>query len=142
MPRSDKAAPKGEPPMRSRPAVLVVDDDASIRDAIDSLLRARGFAVYTFASAAELLRSPRLHESSCVITDVRMPEMGGVELQSALRKQGSSIPFIFVTAFPEESARQQALRDGAICFLSKPFDAPTLIRCVKAALNPKDTTKP
>ena len=142
MPRSDKAAPGGEPPLRRRPVISIVDDDASIRAAIDSLLRARGYAVYTFASAAEFLRSPQLNESSCVITDVRMPEMSGVELQSALRKQGNSVPFIFITAFPEESARLQALRDGAACFLSKPFDAPTLIRCVKAALAAGDATKP
>ena len=140
MPRSDKAAPKGE--TRIRPVISVVDDDASIREAIDSLLRARGYPVYTFASAAEFLRSPQLNESSCVITDVRMPEMSGVELQSALRKQGNSVPFIFVTAFPEESARREALRDGAVCFLSKPFDAPTLIRCVKAALAAGDERKP
>ncbi len=128
--------------MRRRPVISVVDDDASIRAAIDSLLRARGYAVYTFASAADFLRSAQLAESSCVITDVRMPEMSGVELQSALRKRGNSVPFIFVTAFPEESARLQALRDGAVCFLSKPFDAPTLIRCVEAALAPGDATKP
>ena len=140
MPRSDKAAPKGE--ARKRPVISVVDDAASIREAIDSLLRARGYAVYTFVSAAEFLRSPQLNESSCVITDVRMPEMSGVELQSALRKQGNRVPFIFVTAFPEESARLQALRDGAVCFLSKPFDAPTLIRCVKGALAAGDETKP
>jgi FixJ family two-component response regulator len=71
-----------------------------------------------------------------------MPDTSGVELQSALRKQGNGVPFIFVTAFPEESARLQALRDGAVCFLSKPFDAPSFIRCVKAALNSGDATKP
>jgi FixJ family two-component response regulator len=142
VPRSNKAAPSGEPLLLRRPVISVVDDDASIRAAIDSLLRARGYAVYTFASAAEFLRSPQLSDSSCVITDVRMPDMSGVELQSALRQQGNSVPFIFVTAFPEESARLPALRDGAVCFLSKPFDAPTLIRCVKAALTAGDTTKP
>ena len=142
VPRSDKAAPGGEPLLRKRPVISVVDDDASIRAAIDSLLRARGYAVCTFASAAEFLRSPQLKESSCVITDVRMPDMTGVELQSALRKQANSVPFIFVTAFPEESARLQALRDGAACFLSKPFDAPTLIRCVNTALAAGHATKP
>jgi FixJ family two-component response regulator len=142
VPRSDKAAPRSEPLLRRRPVISVVDDDASIRAAIDSLLRARGYEVYVFASAAEFLRSPQLNESSCVITDVRMPDTSGVELQSALRKQGNGVPFIFVTAFPEESARLQALRDGAVCFLSKPFDAPSLIRCVKAALNSGDATKP
>jgi FixJ family two-component response regulator len=69
-----------------------------------------------------------------------MPGMSGVELQTVLRNQGRSTPFVFITAFPEESARQRALQDGAVCFLSKPFDAPTLIRCVNAALAAGDAT--
>lgn len=141
MPRSNKAALRDEPFRRIRPVISVIDDDASIRIAADSLLRARGYAVSTFASAAEFLRSPQIDESSCVITDVRMPDMSGVELQTLVRKQGRSTPFIFITAFPEESARHRALRDGAVCFLSKPFDAPTLIRCVEAALAAGDATK-
>jgi FixJ family two-component response regulator len=120
--------------LRKRPVISVVDDDASIRAAADSLLRSRGYSVSTFASAAEFLGSRQLDETSCVITDVRMPDMSGVELQTALRNQGRSTPFIFITAFPEESARLRALHDGAVCFLSKPFDAPALIRCVEAAL--------
>ena len=119
--------------------ISVVDDDASIRVAADSLLRARGYIVSTFASAAEFLSSRQLDESSCVITDVRMPDMSGVELQTVLRNQGRRTPFIFITAFPEESARLRALHDGAVCFLSKPFDAPTLIRCVEAALAAGDS---
>ena len=114
--------------------ISVVDDDASIRAATDSLLRSRGYTVSTFASAAEFLESRQLDETSCVITDVRMPDMSGVELQTVLRNEGRSTPFIFITAFPEESARRRALHDGAVCFLSKPFDAPALIRCVEAAL--------
>lgn len=138
--RPDKPRPGDR--LRLRPPVIsVIDDDASIRAATDSLLRARGYAVYTFASAADFLRSPQMNQSSCVITDVRMPEMTGVELQGALRKQGISVPFILVTAFPEESARLQALRDGALCFLSKPFDAPTIIRCVEAALAAHDAAE-
>jgi FixJ family two-component response regulator len=119
--------------------ISVVDDDASIRVAADSLLRARGYIVSTFASAAEFLSSRRLDETSCVITDVRMPDMSGVELQTVVRNQGRRTPFIFITAFPEESARLRALHDGAVCFLSKPFDAPTLIRCVEAALAAGDS---
>jgi FixJ family two-component response regulator len=123
-----------------RPVISVVDDDASIRVATDSLLRARGYTVSTFASAAEFLRSRQLDETSCVITDVRMPDMSGVELQTVVRNKGRSTPFIFITAFPEESARLRALHDGAVCFLSKPFDAPTLFRCVEAALAAGDAT--
>jgi FixJ family two-component response regulator len=120
--------------LRRRSVIAVVDDDASIRVAADSLLRARGYIVSTFASAAEFLSSRQLDETSCVITDVRMPGMSGVDLQTVVRNQGCSTPFIFITAFPEESARLRAMRDGAVCFLSKPFDAPALIRCVEAAL--------
>ena len=138
--RSDKLRPDDKSHLRP-PVISVIDDDASIRAATDSLLRARGYVVYTFASAADFLRSPQLNESSCVITDVRMPDMSGVELQGALRKLGNRVPFIFVTAFPEESARAQALREGAASFLSKPFDAPTIIRCVEAALAARDATE-
>jgi FixJ family two-component response regulator len=134
VPLSNKTAARDEPLPRIRPVISVIDDDASIRIAADSLLRARGYTVGTFASAAEFLQSGQIVETSCVITDVRMPDMSGVELQSVLRKRGHSTPFIFITAFPEESARLRALHDGALCFLSKPFDAPTLIRCVEAAL--------
>ena len=136
MPRSNKVASGNEPPRRR--VISVVDDDASIRVATDSLLRARGYEVSTFASAAEFLRSRQFDEASCVITDVRKPDMSGVEQQTYVRNRGSSTPFIFITAFPEESARQRALQDGAVCFLSKPFDAPTLIRCVEAALTAGD----
>jgi FixJ family two-component response regulator len=138
VPNSNKAASRNASPRR--PVISVVDDDASIRVATDSLLRARGYAVSTFASAAEFLKSRQLDETACVITDVRMPDMSGVELQTVLRDQGRSTPFIFITAFPEESARLRALHDGALCFLSKPFDAPTLIRCVEAALAGGDAT--
>lgn len=134
--------PRNEPLLRRLPVISVVDDDASIRVAADSLLRARGYTVSTFASAAEFLKSRKLDETSCVITDVRMPDMSGVELQTVVRNQGRSTPFIFITAFPEESARLRALHDGAVCFLSKPFDAPTLIRCVEAALAAGDATTP
>jgi len=120
--------------------ISVVDDDASIRVAIDSLLRSRGYTVCTFASAAELLQSPQLDDTSCVITDVRMPDMSGVELQTALRSRAHSVPFIFITAFPDNSARVRAMRDGAACFLSKPFDAATLVKYVDAAIAAHDAT--
>jgi FixJ family two-component response regulator len=125
------------------PLISVIDDDASFRTAVDSLLRARGYTVYAFASAAEFLCSPQFDGTSCVIADVQMPAMSGIELQSLLRKQGRSVPFIFITAFPEEAVRVRALGDGAICMLAKPFDGPTLIKCVEAALGThRDPTSP
>jgi FixJ family two-component response regulator len=114
--------------------IAVVDDDASIRLATDSLLRSRGYAVCTFASPGEFLQSDELNETACVITDVRMPVIGGIELQAILRGRRCSIPFVFITAFPEEVVRTQAMNGGATCFLTKPFDAPTLIKYVEAAL--------
>jgi FixJ family two-component response regulator len=129
---------------KSRAGVIaVVDDDASIRAATDSLLRSRGYSVRNFASAEEFLRSAELNGTSCVITDVRMPIMGGVELQAILRAQGCTVPFIFITAFPEDGVRTKAMNGGATCFLTKPFDAPTLIKYVEIALgagrDPPDT---
>ena len=114
--------------------IAVVDDDASIRSAVDSLLRSRGYSVSTFQSAEALLESAELARLSCVITDVRMPSIGGIQLQAIMRDQGRTVPFIFVTAFPEAHVRTQALHGGAVCFLEKPFDAPTLIQCVERAL--------
>ena len=113
--------------------IAVVDDDASIRAAIDRLLRSRGYAVRKFASAEDFLRSAELNGTLCVITDVRMPVMGGIELQAILRAQGCTVPFIFITAFPEDVVRTQAMNGGATSFLSKPFDAPTLIKYVEIA---------
>jgi FixJ family two-component response regulator len=113
--------------------IAVVDDDASMRAATDSLLRSRGYDVRKFASAEDFLRSAELNGISCVITDVRMPVVGGIELQAILRAQGCTVPFIFITAFPEDVVRTQAMNGGATCFLTKPFDAPTLIRYVEIA---------
>jgi FixJ family two-component response regulator len=114
--------------------IAVVDDDASIRVATDSLLRSRGYSVCTFESAGDLLQSAELNQVACVITDVRMPVMGGIELQASLRAQGHTVPFVFITAFPEGAARTRAMNGGAACFLTKPFDGPTLIKFVEAAL--------
>ena len=126
-------------PHKSRLSIAVVDDDTSIRAAADSLLRSRGYAVFTFESAEEFLRSAELSGTSCVITDVRMPVMGGIELQAIVRARGCTVPFIFITAFPEGMVRTQAMAGGATCFLTKPFDAPTLIKYVEIALaTPRD----
>ena len=112
----------------------VIDDDASVRAATDNLLRSLGYAVRTFVSAEEFLGSARLNDTSCVIADVQMPGMSGVDLQARLLTEGYRVPFIFMTAFPEETIRARALKAGAICFLTKPFDRLTLIRCLDTAL--------
>jgi FixJ family two-component response regulator len=111
----------------------VIDDDASVRAATNNLLRSHGYTVHTFASAEEFLQSAHLNDTSCVIADVQMPVMSGVELLTTMRAQGYRVPFIFITAFPDDSIRDRALKAGAICLLAKPFAAPTLIKCLGTA---------
>jgi len=115
------------------PLVAIIDDDESVRVTTDSLVRSLGYIVHTFASAEEFLRSNRLDDFSCVIADVQMPGMSGVQLQDQLRDQGYRVPFIFFTAFPDENIRARALAAGAICYLTKPFDGDSLIQCLQAA---------
>ena len=115
-------------------AVCIIDDDESVRVATTCLLRSLGHVVRTFASAEEFLNSPYLDEAACLIVDVNMPRMSGLELQTRLREKGVAPPIIFITAYPEERARTRALKAGAICYLDKPFDSATLIECLDVAL--------
>ena len=110
-----------------------------MRATTDSLVRSLGYIVHTFASAEEFLRSNRLDDLSCVIADVQMPGMSGVELQAHLLSQGYRVPFIFFTAFPDERIRAQALRAGAICYLTKPFDGDSLVQGLQVALKKHDS---
>lgn len=116
------------------PIISVIDDDASVRTATARLLESLGFSAHAFASAHEFLSSARLHESACIIADVEMPGMSGVELQDYLIAHGNGTPMIFITAFPEDRIRERAMRAGAVDFLSKPFDEPQLLECVERAL--------
>ena len=119
----------------STPSVIaVIDDDASVRAATNNLLRSRGYIVHAFASADEFLHSPHVNEASCVIADVQMSGMNGVDLLTDMRRRGYNAPFIFITAFPDEGVRAKALKAGALCFLAKPFTAPSLISCLDTAL--------
>ncbi|MEH2612795.1 response regulator transcription factor [Bradyrhizobium sp. AZCC 1693] len=123
--------------MSNPPVISIIDDDGSVRAATHNLVRSLGYAVHTFASPEEFLRSSQLGDTSCVIADVRMPSMSGLELQAYLLARGHSLPFIFITAFAVESDRARALKAGAICYLTKPFDGETLIGCLDAALERK-----
>jgi FixJ family two-component response regulator len=116
------------------PVIAVVDDDDSFRHATMSFIRSLGYAVVQFASAEAFLKSDRLNETDCLISDVQMPGMNGVELQGKLIAQGHHLPIIFMTAFPEIKARAQALAAGAIGFLAKPFNDEMLITCLSKAL--------
>ncbi|UVK41497.1 response regulator [Mesorhizobium sp. AR10] len=120
--------------MSSVPIISIVDDDESLRMATAKLVRLHGFLVHAFASAEEFLESPYVGDTGCVITDIRMPGMSGVDLQAHLIAQGIRVPVIFISAFPEESSRKRALEAGAVCFLTKPFDGKALIDCLSGAL--------
>jgi FixJ family two-component response regulator len=111
------------------------DDDDSVRAAIGGLVRSLGFSAHTFASADAFLRSHHLTETSCLISDVQMPNMNGLELQNALIAQGAQIPIIFVTAFDDEAVEAAAIKTGAISFLTKPFDVQLMINCLDKAMN-------
>jgi FixJ family two-component response regulator len=116
------------------PLIAIVDDDDSFRRATTSFIRSLGYAVLQFGSAEAFLNSDRLHDADCLISDVQMPGMNGIELQSKLTVQGYRLPIIFVTAFSEMRARAQALSAGAIGFLAKPFSDEELIECLDKAL--------
>ena len=114
--------------------ISIVDDDESVREATKGLIRSLGYIAATFASAEEFLRSDRVQDTACLIADVQMPGMSGIELQSRLLAQGRRLPIIFITSFPETKARAQALAAGALGYLSKPFSDEKLITHLDEAL--------
>jgi FixJ family two-component response regulator len=114
--------------------VAIVDDDDSMRSALEGLLKAVGFPTRAFASAEEFLKSGQQHQTSCLIADIRMPGMSGLDLQAQLNAERCRIPTIFITAHGDTQMRMQALRAGAVEFLSKPFDDKVLLDSVRAAL--------
>jgi FixJ family two-component response regulator len=119
--------------------ISIIDDDSCVRAATDGLIRSLGYRAATFASAEDYLLSDRANDTSCVITDVQMPGLSGVELQSLLIARGNPAPMIFMTAFPEERIRTRVLEAGAIGFLSKPFDEEQLIEHLQIALRSYDS---
>ena len=114
--------------------ISIVDDDELSRDAISRLIRSLGYATAAFASAEEFLHSGRVSETACLVSDVQMPGMSGLELQDWLKARGPQLPIIFITAFPETEARRRALAGGALGFLDKPFSEETLMACLDQAL--------
>jgi FixJ family two-component response regulator len=120
--------------MSENSLIAVVDDDEAIREATESLIRSMGLRAAVFASAEDFLRSSQLQDIACVIVDVRMPGMSGLELQRQLATAHYAIPIIFITAHGDAEARAQALRAGAVDFLDKPFSDEVLLRAVQAAL--------
>jgi FixJ family two-component response regulator len=120
--------------MSEVPLISIVDDDALARDGIRELVESLGYTAIAFESAQHFLASSALEETTCLITDVQMPGLNGLELQEALNAQGYQTPVILITAYPNENYRSRALENGAIGFLSKPFDDRSLIECLTTAI--------
>src|SRR6201996_6296096 len=118
--------------------VAVVEDDESCRLAMQRLLKSAGFSVQSFTCAEEFLNSGRQQETGCLIADIRMPGMSGLDLQAKLNADHCPIPIIFITAHGDEQMRLQAMRGGAVKFLGKPFDCAILIESVRVALGNDD----
>ena len=114
--------------------IAVVEDDQFFRQSMDRLMRSMGYPVATFPSAADFLASPWLAQTACLIADVHMPAMTGIELHQLLIKTGRTIPTILVTAYPNDVDRAHALNDGVVCYMRKPVDEQELLHCLRSAL--------
>ena len=112
--------------------ISVVDDDRSFRDSMRRLLKSLGYAVAVFPSAAEFLASPKLAATACLVADVHMPAITGVELYRHLIEAGHTIPTILVTAYPDDSVQERMLTEGVECYLRKPFEEADLISCLRS----------
>jgi FixJ family two-component response regulator len=120
--------------MPKRSLVSVVEDDQFVRESMEMLMRSLGYRVEAFASAGDFLASPRFAETACLIADVNMPAMTGIELYRHLSDAGRAIPTILVTAYPNDVDQIRALTNGVVCYLRKPVNEQQLIRCLHAAL--------
>ena len=120
--------------MTQRQAIAIVDDDPLIRETLNDLLDSAGYHSVVFASAGRFLKSRRVTGFACLIADMRMPEMSGIELHGRLVARGHRIPTIIITAYPDETARARAAKAGILCYLAKPFTAEALLGCVDSAL--------
>ena len=118
----------------ARRLIGVVDDDESVREATKGLMRSLGFAAEAYASAKDFLASPDLGRIACLIADLNMPEMSGIELHGHLVATGQNIPTVLITAYPDEDVRARALNAGVICYLTKPFAEDDLLACIRSAL--------
>ena len=116
------------------PVISIVDDDESVREGLTDLVRSMGFIAEAFQRAEDFLKSPRLRRTSCLIADVQMPGMSGIELHGRLVQSGSPIPTVLMTAYPDDKARARALKAGVICYLTKPFSNDELLECIRTAL--------
>jgi FixJ family two-component response regulator len=128
--------------MRRAPLISIIDDDESMLESTKGLVRSLGYQVATFASAEEFLKSESVDDTSCLIADVRMPGLSGIDLQRRLIARGVRMPTIFITAFPEEGTRRRAMTAGAVGYLGKPFSEESLLTCLDAALGSSEGKMP
>jgi FixJ family two-component response regulator len=119
----------------NKPLISIVDDDEAVREATKGLMRALGFVAEAFGSAEDFLKFERLQGTACLIADVQMPQMTGLELHRRLVAAGVSIPTILITAYPDDGVRARALKAGVICYLTKPFNKDDLLGCIHSALD-------
>jgi FixJ family two-component response regulator len=119
---------------KSKPLISVVDDDEAMREALRRLMKSLGYTAEAFASAEDFLSSRQIPGTSCLIADVQMPGMTGLELYHHLVAAGKTIPTILITAYPDDSMRERALGDGVVCYLSKPFDENDLLACIHSSI--------
>lgn len=120
--------------MPNTPVIAIVDDDYSVREALTNFVKSLGYAAIAFERAEDLLKSKRRRNVACVIADVQMPGMTGLEFYDRLSASAEPIPTVLVTAYPDDGARERALSAGVIGYLSKPFDENDLLACVRSAL--------
>lgn len=120
--------------MKQVPVISIVDDDRSVRVALKRLIGALGYTAVTFVSAEEFLNSIELTTTDCLITDIQMPGLSGIELRNQLTAEGHDIPVVFITAYPEQKIERRVLQNGAIGYLSKPIRESSLIGCIEEAL--------
>jgi FixJ family two-component response regulator len=121
--------------------ISIIDDDRIVREAVGDLVQSLGYEVATFDSAEGFLDSGRLAETSCLITDLQLPGVNGLELQTKLLADGASLPIIFITAFPQEKFRKRAMNAGAVGFLNKPFEEHVFLDCLDTALKASKGTR-
>jgi FixJ family two-component response regulator len=119
---------------KAKPLIAIVDDDESMREAVKGLMKSLGYRVEAAATAQEFLSSRHVRRTSCLITDMQMPGMTGLELYQRLSTSGKPIPTILITAYPDDGVRERALSAGVIGYLSKPFEEDDLLACIRSAL--------
>jgi FixJ family two-component response regulator len=120
--------------LSTKTLISIIDDDEDVREAIAGLMKSRGFTVEAFPSAVDFLAGPNVRDTTCLIVDVHMPRMTGIELHRRLMEAGYAIPTILITAYPDDGVRARALADGIICYLTKPCDEDALFECISSAL--------